>query len=47
MVSTPDSDMFMITSEELMKEVKFATHRNLSLNAAAKEVGITRRHTTS
>lgn len=29
----------MVTTEEMYTEVKFATHRNLSLNAAAKEVG--------
>jgi hypothetical protein len=27
----------MVTTDELYNEVKFATHRNLSLNAAAKE----------
>lgn len=37
-VSTPTNNIMMVTTEDLYTEVKFATHRNLSLNAAAKEL---------
>lgn len=37
-IATPANDILMVTSDELYTEVKFATHRNLSLNAAAKEL---------